>query len=112
MKSERIMEITLQYFDDCPNWKITDQTLKDLIDRHDLGIAIRYQLIDTPEAADEHSFRGSPTVLIDGADPFLVSEAPVGLSCRLYITENGPAGSPSLDQLESAITAAMSSDGR
>jgi hypothetical protein len=106
------MEITLQYFDDCSNWKITDRDLKELITKQNLNIDVRYQLIDTPEAATEHSFRGSPTVLIDGTDPFLVGEAPVGLSCRLYITENGPAGSPSLDQLEMALTSALDSDAR
>ena len=68
-------------------------------------MAVQYQLIETPEAAAEHGFRGSPTVLIDGVDPFTDPDAPIGLSCRVYRTEIGFAGSPTLDQLEDAITA-------
>ena len=98
------MEIILQYFDDCPNWKATDAHLHTLITDHGLDATVSYQLIDTPEAATEHGFRGSPTVLIDGVDPFADSDASVGLSCRVYRTEQGPAGSPTLDQLEAAIT--------
>jgi hypothetical protein len=61
------------------------------------------QQIETPEAAEQHGFRGSPTVLIDGVDPFADPEAPVGLSYRVYATETSFAGSPSLDQLRTAL---------
>ena len=100
------MEITLQYFDGCPNWKTTDAHLTTLIAEHDLDATIHYQLIDTPEAAQQHNFRGSPTVLINDVDPFTDPDAPVGLSCRIYQTALGPAGSPTFDQLEQAISAA------
>jgi hypothetical protein len=104
------MDITLQYFDDCPNWKITDRHLNTLIDEHSPDARVCYQPIDKPEAAAEHCFRGSPTVLIDGIDPFAEPNTPVGLSCRVYITENGPAGSPTFHQLEQAIIAARVED--
>ena len=99
------MEITLQYFDGCPNWKTTDAHLTTLIAEHGVDATLHYQLIDTPEAAIENSFRGSPTVLIDGVDPFAEPDAPVGLSCRIYQTEHGPVGSPTLHQLEDAVAA-------
>jgi hypothetical protein len=60
-------------------------------------------MIGSPEAAEEHGFRGSPTVLIDGVDPFADNDAPVGLSCRMYVTERGLAGTPSIDQLERVV---------
>ena len=99
------MEITLQHFESCPSWETTDQHLQTLIDGLGLDVEVRYQLIETPEAAEEHGFRGSPTVLIDGVDPFADPDAPIGLSCRVYRTDAGFAGSPNLDQLEEAITA-------
>ena len=100
------MDITLQYFDDCPNWKITDRYLQTLVDEQGLDATVHYQLINTPEAAAaEHGFRGSPSVLIDGIDPFAELDALVGLSCRVYVTDSGPAGSPTLHQLQQAITA-------
>lgn len=97
------MKITLQYFDGCPNWKTTDAHLTTLISDRGLDNTLDYQLIDTPEAAVEHQFRGSPTVLIDGVDPFAEDDTPVGLACRIYATDHGPAGSPTLHQLEEAI---------
>jgi hypothetical protein len=38
--------------------------------------------------------RGSPTVLVNGQDPFLDRESAVELSCRVYRTEDGLSGSP------------------
>lgn len=92
------MEITIQYFDDCPNWKIAAEHLTTLVD-HGLDATIEYELIDTHELAVARDFHGSPTVLIDGVDPFANDNTPVGLACRVYQTEDGYAGSPSLNQL-------------
>ena len=102
------MDITLQYFDGCPNWKTTDHDLATVLEEGAIDATVHYQLIDTPEAATEYGFRGSPTVLIDGIDPFADPDAPVGLSCRIYMTEDGPAGSPTLDQLRQATEASRS----
>ncbi len=52
------------------------------------------------------TLRSSPTVLIDGVDPFADPDAPVGLSCRVYRTAGGVEGSPTLEQLRLAVTAA------
>lgn len=99
------MEITLQHFNDCPNWKTTAAHLSTLVD-DGLDATVSYELIDTRELAVARRFRGSPTVLIDGIDPFADEDAPVGLACRIYPTEQGPAGSPSLSQLRHVTTAA------
>jgi hypothetical protein len=105
------MDITLQYFDGCPNWKITDADVSRLIDELGVEAQVSYQLIDTPEAAAEAGFRGSPTVLIDGIDPWADPEAPAGLSCRVYMTDAGPTGSPATEDLTAALRAA-SKEGR
>ena len=45
--------------------------------------------------------------LVNGVDPFATDADPVGgLSCRVYQTPGGPAGSPTLDQLREVLTAA------
>ena len=100
------MEITLQYFDGCPNWKVTAADLRELIVEQQTTASLHLQLIDTPEAAEEQCFRGSPTVLVDGVDPFADPDVPVGLSCRVYVTPDGLAGSPTRDQLLEVIQAA------
>ena len=100
------MEITLQYFDGCPNWEVTAAHLRELIAQHQANASLHLQLIDTPEAAEIHGFRGSPTVLVNGNDPFADPGAPVGLSCRVYVTPDGLAGSPTRDQLSKVIQTA------
>jgi len=101
------MEITLQYFDGCPNWETTAGHLSRLVEEG-LEASIGYELINTHEAAVARGFRGSPSVLIDGIDLFADKEAPAGLACRVYRTEDGYAGSPSLPQLRRAIETAKS----
>ena len=98
------MNITLQYFDSCPNWKVADGRVKSIIEEHGLDVAIEYQLIETPEEAEKYHFIGSPTLLIDGRDPFASDDlAPIGLACRTYMTAAGPTASPSVEQLEEAL---------
>lgn len=94
-------EVTLLYFDGCPSWQTTDQRLRTLADERDF--TLRHQKVDTPEAAEEWSFRGSPTVLVDGRDVFAVGDEPVGLACRVYQTPDGPAGSPTIEQLREIL---------
>ncbi len=48
--------------------------------------------------------RGSPTILIDGRDPFGADSAEPTMSCRLYATEAGVDGAPSVDMLVAALT--------
>ena len=63
-------------------------------------VTVTRRLVNTPEEADRVGFRGSPTILLNGVDPFATESDPVGgLSCRVYQTPDGPAGSPTLDQL-------------
>ena len=99
------IQITLQYFDGCPNWQTTSALLETLVSQG-LDAAIGYELIDSHDAAVARGFRGSPTVLINDVDPFAEADAPVGLACRVYRTDDGYAGSPSMSQLQAAIRSA------
>jgi hypothetical protein len=67
------------------------------------GVHLRHHVVDTPEEAVRMRFRGSPSILVDGIDPFATEADPVGLSCRVYQTPDGPAGSPTIGQLEAAL---------
>ena len=97
------MKIELLYFDDCPNWRRTLEGLAEVMRDHGLDDPIEQVNVEGQEAAEELAFRGSPTILIDGIDPFLDTDAPVGLSCRIYITEDGIAGGPTREQMDSVI---------
>jgi hypothetical protein len=97
------VSITLQYFDGCPNWRQTEKELLEAVE--DLGVdaEIVYEKIESHERAEEAGFRGSPTVLISGRDPFAEPDAPVGLSCRVFRTGTKPSGSPGVDALRQAL---------
>lgn len=96
------MNVTLLYFDDCPNWLEADNHLQALAAEHP-EMTVERRLVETVEDATASRFHGSPSITLDGVDLFADEDAPVGLSCRMYQTPNGPAGSPTLHQLRHAI---------
>lgn len=95
--------VELLYFDDCPNWRDADDLLRRVA--HEVDFELTRRLVDTPERAEALQFRGSPSILVDGIDPFATGHEPVGLSCRIYQTPQGPAGSPTLEQLRAVLVA-------
>ena len=97
----RVATIELLYFPDCPNWRVADERVRLVADRH--GVTVAYRLVESAEEADSLGFRGSPTILIDGHDPFATGDEPFGLACRLFVTPDGPAGAPTVEQLERAL---------
>ncbi|MGQ0434821.1 MAG: thioredoxin family protein [Microthrixaceae bacterium] len=97
------MKLELLYFDDCPNWKIAAERLDAIALTR--GLAVERRLVTTAAEAEAARFRGSPTVLVDGRDPFASGDEPFGLACRVYQTPDGPAGSPTIEQLEVAVDA-------
>ena len=97
------MEITLQYFDGCPSWMIAEERLA-VIAAERPEVTVTRHLVQTVEEAERVGFHGSPSVLIDGVDPFADADTGVGLACRIYQTPDGPAGAPTLAQLRTALT--------
>jgi hypothetical protein len=98
------MKVTIQYFDGCPHWKLADERVRRVLRGLARGdVKLEYELIDSPEAADRARFRGSPTILIDGHDPFAREDQRFGLSCRVYETEAGAQGAPTEAQLEKLL---------
>ncbi|MET9662552.1 hypothetical protein [Streptomyces sp. NPDC006510] len=64
------------------------------------------RVITEQAEAERMGFTGSPTILIDGRDPFAEPGRAAGLTCRVYRTPDGPAGVPTLDQVRHALAAA------
>lgn len=94
--------VTLLYFDGCPNWQIADERLRGL--RSELDFMLEHRKVETPEEAERAGFRGSPTVLVDGTDPFARGDEPSGLACRVYPTPDGSQGSPTVAQLREVLS--------
>lgn len=97
------MHVSLLYFDGCPNHEPTLTLLQRLLADAGWDGELELVNVDSQERAEEMGFRGSPTVLINGIDPFLDADAPVGLSCRIYATDEGYRGTPPEIELRAAI---------
>ena len=95
------MNVTLLYFEGCPNWTVADARLAALSD--EIELTVERRLVETPEEAEAAGFRGSPTILVEGRDPFATGDEPAGLACRIYQTPEGPQGAPTVEQLRAAL---------
>lgn len=100
------MKVELLWFPGCPNWQETDRRLREALALAGADTEIRLIEVSTPDDAERLRFRGSPTVLVDGTDPFADDHAPVGLSCRVFRTPDGLRGAPTVDQLVSILRGA------
>jgi hypothetical protein len=98
------MEIQLLTVPDCPHRSPTLDHLREALERAGRpdAVVVERQILDAAEAAAV-GMHGSPTVLVDGRDPFTATPEP-SLSCRLYSSEAGLQGSPSIDDLVEALT--------
>jgi len=87
------LDVQLVYFEDCPNWEIAETRLGEALTAIGQDPAVvRRVLVRSHEDATSAHLRGSPTILVNGRDPFADAAAPAAFSCRV-------GGSPSVEQL-------------
>jgi hypothetical protein len=93
------MDVELLVIPDCPHAEPMLRLVRNALAELGLdGVLPRVTVVGS-----DRRFAGSPTILIDGTDPF-GSPVPVsGLACRVY---SGPAGLPPLSALRAALAAA------
>ena len=100
------MELTLLTVQACPHAAEFEERLGLALAGHQGAVLNRREVAGEQEAADA-GMHGSPTLLIDGADPFARPGDAPSLSCRLYRDEAGrPGGAPSVEALRQALAAA------
>jgi hypothetical protein len=97
------LKITIRYFDGCPNWRTAEHRLRQALDEVGPEADIAHEVVSAPEDAERLRFPGSPTILVDGVDPFPAETDSYGLTCRVYRTEAGQEGSPSTQQIREAL---------
>jgi hypothetical protein len=96
------VEITVLYVERCPHLKPLMLELRELLAGRE-EVVLTLQTIRTDGAAPPIAFHGSPTILIDGQDPFPGGAQSQGPACRQFETENGIQGFPSHQQLVEAL---------
>jgi hypothetical protein len=100
--------IELLWWRGCPSTPKTLADLRAALDQAGLDpAAIEVREISGHDQAQREGFPGSPTIRIDGVDPFPADDA-VGLSCRLYRLSDGrPSPTPDPQQLRAALARAV-----
>lgn len=83
------VDITIRYFDGCPNWRTADERVRAALAFADVEAKVDYKRVEDAAQAEELRFLGSPTILIDGHDPFDERASGYGLGCRLYASGSG-----------------------
>jgi hypothetical protein len=98
------VHLTVLAVNDCPNVKLLEQHLERALEGHHNVTVSRHDIADQDQAA-RWGMNGSPTLLIDGIDPFAEPGQHASLSCRLFRDDHGhPGGAPSVRQLRKAIS--------
>lgn len=99
------MRITLQYVEGCPGRRLVEERLREALAA--LGLeadaALVLEPVRTPDQARTLGFVGSPTLLVDGRDPFAAEGRPAALACRLYQTADGPQQAPTVAELRAVL---------
>jgi hypothetical protein len=98
-----VLDLAVLAVPDCPNAPVLLErlglVLADYPDARVTGRVIR----DEAEAV-RLGMRGSPTLLVNGIDPFAAPGNPASVSCRVYRDESGQSqGAPSVAALRQAV---------
>ncbi len=96
------MRIELLHVADCPNLVVARERIAIALERTGAAATVHEREVTTPEDAERSGMSGSPTVLVDGVDPF--GGARASLACRLYRGGDTVEGAPPLDALVAAFS--------
>ncbi|WP_438272527.1 alkylmercury lyase family protein [Streptomyces bobili] len=101
------MRITILAVPDCPNVALVRERITAALG----GRSAEVELVEVREETEaaRWGMTGSPTVLLDGVDPFAAADAPASVSCRLYRDTDGRTqGAPSVEALRQALSGVSS----
>ena len=97
--------VELLYTEGCPHAAAYLPQLRRLLAGTGIADPVEERLVTSDEQAQHERFLGSPTVRVGGVDvdPDAEGRLDYGLTCRLYITPDGPRRHPADDEVLSAL---------
>lgn len=102
-----MLELTVLTVPDCPNGPVLCDRLAQALPDHP-DVTVTSKVIQDEADAARYGMHGSPTLLINGFDPFVAPGTPATVSCRLYRDHSGPTGgAPSVAALREALRHAV-----
>lgn len=97
------MELTVLSVPGCPNARTLEDRISIALTGY-VGVVVYRRVVGDELGAAKAGMRGSPTLLIEGVDPFAGSDRLPSLSCRLYRDADGRiGGAPSVEALRRVI---------
>jgi len=101
------MRIELLFIEGCPNLHLARSNLHAALARAGLShVPVEERVVPWDGDWAPREMNGSPTILIDGVDPFAGDDGRHSLSCRVYLTSRGVSGAPTPEELVDALTGA------
>lgn len=98
------LRIELLYFEGCPSWENGLENLKIALKSEDISDAdIHPVLISDEVDAMKEKFLGSPSFRVNGQDLWPEERKSYFLGCRVYLTEGGMKGFPTVDMLRKKL---------
>lgn len=102
------MRITILAVSNCPNSPVVRERITAALDGRTVEVDLVEVSVEDGAEAARWGMAGSPTVLLDGIDPFPGAGASASMSCRLYRDADGRAdGAPSVEALRRALADAI-----
>jgi hypothetical protein len=96
------VKIEILHVSGCPNVDLLDRRLVEALAGR--PAVVTHTPVPDLDTAATAGMAGSPTLLLDGADPFTRDGIRPSMSCRLYVHENGHVdGAPSVDDLRRVL---------
>ena len=100
------MDVTVLAIPGCPGAALLEERLAAAV-RGLPGVRVTRRVITSQAQAAGAGMRGSPTLLVDGADPFAGPGQQAGAACRLYRQDDGSlAPAPPAAELHRILTQA------
>jgi hypothetical protein len=97
------MDLTVLAVPDCPNAPVMQQRLAEVLADWP-GVALQWRVIADVADAARWRMHGSPTLLVNGHDPFAQAGSGPALACRMYRAADGSLdGAPSVAALRQAL---------
>ncbi|MEU9238278.1 hypothetical protein [Streptomyces sp. NPDC048385] len=106
---ETTTRITVLTVPDCSNARLVRERIAEALEGRSLPV--KWIEVNDADEATRQGMTGSPTLLLDGIDPFAHDGATPSLSCRLYRHADGTTdGAPAVADLRRALTASGPSE--
>lgn|SRR5574341_611358 len=105
------MRIEFLYWEDCPSHEQALARLRAVLREEAVEVPVEVIHIDTEEQAATRQFPGSPTIRINGVDIQPPGANPIGLSCRVYLTDDGRVSPlPTAEMIRRAVRTARGNE--